>query len=150
MLESQFKELGVAVCPEELFDMVQGNDPHPQVKQAFTDPNTGVFNPSKVLQFLKSLETMPAENKNQWLLFEDGIQKERVASKYNNLLTKGLYATTSMAKRAYKEQNEQRNIKFVAKRYVSVNDSTITVTSEELQAYYDERSEEHTSELQSH
>jgi peptidyl-prolyl cis-trans isomerase D len=143
VLESQFKELGIAVSPEELFDMVQGNNPHPQVQEAFTDPNSGVFNPSQVLQFLKSLETMPVENRNQWLSFEDGIEKERVSSKYNTLLTKGLYATTGMVKRAYIEQNEQRNIKFVAKRYVSVPDSTITVSDEELTAYYNEHKKEY-------
>lgn len=143
VLESQFKELGIAVSPDELFDMVQGNNPHPQVQQAFTDPNTGIFSPSQVLQFLKSLETMPVDNRNQWLLFEEGIEKERVSSKYNTLLTKGLYATTSMVKRAYTEQNEQRNIKFVAKRYVSVNDSTVTVTDEELKAFYNEHKSEY-------
>ena len=143
VLESQFKELGLAVSPKELFDMVQGNDPHPQVQQAFTDPSTGIFNPTQVLQFLKSLETMPAENRNQWLLFEEGIEKERISSKYNTLLTKGLYATTSLIKRTYTEQNEQRNLKFVAKRYVSVSDSTITVTDEELKAYYNEHKSEY-------
>ena len=143
VLGSQFKELGLSVSPEELADMVQGNDPHPQVKQAFTDPNTGAFNPEQVLRFLKSLETMPAENRNQWFLFEDGIQQERIATKYNNLLTKGMYATNSIQKRTYNEQNENRDIKFVAKRYTSVNDSTITVTPEELKAYYEEHKNEY-------
>ncbi|PCJ01491.1 MAG: hypothetical protein COB15_00805 [Flavobacteriales bacterium] len=143
VLESQFKELGIAVSSEELFDMVQGSNPHPQVQQAFTDPSTGLFNPTQVLQFLKSLETMPAENRDQWLSFEDGIEKERVASKYNTLLSKGLYATSSLIKRTYTEQNEQRNIKFVAKRYVAVNDSTVQVTDEELKAYYNEHKDEY-------
>ncbi len=143
VLESQFKELGIAVSPEELFDMVQGSNPHPQVQQAFTDPATGAFNPTQVLQFLKSLETMPAENRNQWLSFEDGIQKERVATKYNNLLTKGLYATSSQVERTYTEQNEQRNIKFVAKRYTSVNDSTVKLTDEDLKAYYLEHKDDY-------
>ncbi|MBL4592256.1 MAG: SurA N-terminal domain-containing protein, partial [Flavobacteriales bacterium] len=143
VLESQFSELGIGVSSQELFDMVQGNNPHPQVQQAFTDPNTGVFNPAQVLQFLKSLETMPADKRAQWLKFEQGIEKERISSKYNNLLTKGLYSTTSMVKRAYKEQNEQRNFKFVAKRYASVNDSTVTVTDEELTGYYEEHKNEY-------
>jgi peptidyl-prolyl cis-trans isomerase D len=146
VLETQFNELGISVSPEELFDMVQGNNPHPQVQQAFTDPNTGIFNPTQVLQFLKSLETMPAENRNQWLAFEEGIEKERIATKYNNMLTKGMYATSTMVKRAYKEQNENRNLKFVAKRYVSVNDSTIQVTPEELKAYYNEHKNEYKQE----
>ena len=143
VLVSQFKELGIAVSPEELFDMVQGNNPHPQVQQAFTDPSSGAFNPTQVLQFLKNLETMPAANRAQWLSFEDGIEKERVSSKYNTLLTKGLYATSSLIKRTYTEQNEQRNIKFVAKRYNSVLDSTITVTEDELKAYYNEHKSEY-------
>jgi peptidyl-prolyl cis-trans isomerase D len=136
VLESQYKELGIAVSPDELFDMVQGKNPHPQVQQAFTDPNTGAFNPSQVLQFLKSLETMPATNRNQWLSFEDGIEKERVSSKYNTLLTKGIYATSNVIKRTYTEQNEKRNIKFVAKRYNSLVDTAISISDNELKAYY--------------
>ncbi|NQX97073.1 MAG: SurA N-terminal domain-containing protein [Flavobacteriales bacterium] len=143
VLESQYKELGIAVSPKELFDMVQGNDPHPQVKQAFADPTTGAFSPTQVLQFLKSLETMPAANRAQWLAFEEGIEKERIASKYQTLLSKGLYPTSNMVKRAYVDQNEQRNIKFVAKRYNSVNDSTVTVSEKELKAYYDEHKSEY-------
>ncbi|MCC7332783.1 MAG: SurA N-terminal domain-containing protein [Flavobacteriales bacterium] len=139
---SQINELGIAVSPQELFDMIQGTEPHPQVRQAFTNPQTGEFNPAQVLQFLKGLETMPAENKNQWLLFEDGIQKERVTSKYFNLIKKGLYAPTAFAKRTQKEQEEKRTISFVAKRYNAIPDSTITVTDEEKQAYYDQHKNE--------
>ncbi|MGB0887946.1 MAG: peptidylprolyl isomerase [Vicingaceae bacterium] len=143
VLESQFKELGISVSSGELFDMVQGKNPHPQVQQAFTNPSDGSFDPAQVLQFLKNLETMPAANKAQWLSFEDGIQKERIATKYNTLLTKGLYATSSLIKRTYKEQNEQREIKFVAKRYNSVADSAITVSDAELKAYYNEHKSEY-------
>ncbi len=139
---SQINELGIAVSPQELFDMIQGNDPHPQVKQAFSNPQTGEFNPTQVLQFLKNLETMPVENKNQWLLFEDGIQKERASTKYFNLIKKGLYAPTLFAKRTQKEQEEKRSIKFVAKRYNTVLDTTITVTDTEKQAYYEEHKNE--------
>jgi len=140
---SQINELGIAVSPQELFDMIQGNEPHPQVRQAFSNPQTGEFNPAQVLQFLKSLETMPVENKNQWLLFEDGIQKERVTAKYFNLIKKGFYAPQAFAKRVYTEQTEKRNIKFVAKRYFTVPDSTITVTDAEKLAYYKEHKNEY-------
>lgn len=143
VLGSQYEELGLSVSPEELFDMVQGSNPHPQVQQAFTDPATGVFSSTQVLQFLKGLENMPVENKNQWLLFEDGIQKERVAAKYNNLLVKGMYATKSQLKNTYTEQSEQRSLKYVVKRYVSVNDSTIDISDADLKAYYAEHKNEY-------
>jgi peptidyl-prolyl cis-trans isomerase D len=86
---------------------------------------------------------MPVENKNQWLLFEDGIQKERVTAKYFNLIKKGFYAPQAFAKRVYTEQTEKRNIKFVAKRYFTVPDSTITVTDAEKLAYYKEHKNEY-------
>ena len=35
ILGEQMEQLGVTVTAKELFDMVQGNDPHPQVLQAF-------------------------------------------------------------------------------------------------------------------
>lgn len=143
VLGSQIAELGIAVSPQELFDMVQGNDPHPQVKQAFSNPQTGEFSSAQVLQFLKSLETMPVENKNQWLLFEQGIQKERIGSKYFNLVKKGMYAPVAMAKRAMKEQNEKRNVKYVAKRYFTVPDSSVVVTEEEKKAYYNDHKSEY-------
>ena len=116
LLVKQFTELGIVVSAEELDNMITGNDPHPSIKQSFTNPETGVFESSRVLEYLKSLDKMPPEQKNQWLLFEDGIEKERVAAKYNNMLTKGMYATSSMIKRAYREQNENRSIQYVTKR----------------------------------
>ena len=142
VLGSQIAELGLTVSPQELFDMVQGNEPHPQVKQAFSNPQTGEFSSAQVLQFLKSLETMPVENKTQWLLFEEGIQKERIASKYFNMVKKGMYAPAVLAKRTQKEQTEKRTIQFVAKRYFTVADSTITVTEEDKKAYYTEHKNE--------
>jgi len=143
VLGSQIAELGLSVSPQELFDMVQGNDPHPQVKQAFSNPQTGEFSSAQVLQFLKSLETMPVENKNQWLLFEEGIQKERIGSKYFNMIKKGMYAPAVIAKRALVEQNEKRMVKYVAKRYFTVPDSTVTVTEKEKLAYYEEHKHEY-------
>jgi len=146
VLESQFKELGISVSSDELFDMIQGENPHPQIQQSFTDPNTGAFDKSRLIQFLKGLETLPPANKNQWFLFEEGIEKERVAAKYNTLFTKGLSATSNLIKDAYTEQNEKRTLQFVAKRYNTVHDSTITLSEEELKAYYNEHKNEYKQE----
>jgi len=50
----QLNKTGLVVSSDELFDMIQGKNPHPQIKQSFTDPNTGQFSPANVLQFLKN------------------------------------------------------------------------------------------------
>ena len=38
-----YDKLGMAVTSEELFDMLQGNNPHPIVQQIFANPETGIF-----------------------------------------------------------------------------------------------------------
>jgi len=48
-LGKEYEKLGLSCSAEELFDMVGGNNPHPQVQQAFTDPNTKMFDKSAVL-----------------------------------------------------------------------------------------------------
>src|SRR5436190_1001756 len=55
ILGKEYKEVGVSVSPEELYDMCAGKNINPQVRQAFTDPKTGVFNPAEVVKFLKDL-----------------------------------------------------------------------------------------------
>ncbi len=137
VLHKEYDKLGIAVTPDELFDMVQGNDPHPQIKQAFTNPETGEFDKVRVLQFLKNKDNDP-QTAQQWLLFEQGIKQERLANKYTQLINKAIYATNAEASQLNIDQNKKFNISYVVKRYNTVNDSTITVSEEEVQAYYEE------------
>jgi len=142
LLVKQYQILGLDVSPRELDDMITGPNPHPQIKQSFTNPETNVFDPNQVINFLKGLDNMPADRKNQWLMFEDGLIQERMSSKYNTLITKGMFATTVMIKNAYKEENEKRAIKYVVKRFNAIPDSSVTVTDAEIKAYYEEHKHE--------
>jgi len=128
---------GVKVSADELFDMVQGSNPHPQVVQAFTNPQTGQFEPAQVVAFLKRMETDP-DMKKRWLAFEKDIAKLRRAEKYNNLLKKGLYVTSAEAESDFIAKNQSTNIRFVVKRYSEVPDSTITVSDADIKNYYNQ------------
>ncbi len=55
-MDPEYKELGIAVSVDELDDMVRGKEPHASVKQAFTDPKTGQFDPGSVTNFLKNMD----------------------------------------------------------------------------------------------
>ena len=48
-----YEELGIGVCSSELFDMVQGKNPHAIIQSIFRDPNTGTLNRGALIQFLK-------------------------------------------------------------------------------------------------
>lgn len=132
----EYEKLDITVSPQELFDMVQGRNVHPQIRQAFTDPKTGMFNPANVVRFLKNMDNVDAATRNQWFNLEKGIKEERIAQKYNNLLTQSFYITTSEARMSYIDQARTASIKFVMAPYTSVQDKDIKVSEEDLEAYY--------------
>ncbi|NUM49957.1 MAG: SurA N-terminal domain-containing protein [Flavobacteriales bacterium] len=139
IVKKEIEKLGIEVSPEELFDMVRGNDPHPQVRQAFSNPQTGQFNPDDVIRYLKTMDQDPSgKAKNQWIQFEKSIKEERLQAKYYNLIKKGLYPTLTEAKRYYSDASTMFNVRFVAKRYATLIDSTIEVSDKELKSFYTE------------
>ncbi len=135
VLGQELDAVGVRVSPEELYDLVQGNNPHPQVVQAFTNPETGQFDQAQVIAFLKRMET-DEDLKKRWIAFEKDISKLRRNEKYNNLIKKGLYVTGAEAQSDYLAKNQSATIRYVLKRYSSVADSTVQVTEADIKAYY--------------
>lgn len=138
VMGKQLEVLGLAVTTEELADMTYGDDPHPMVKRNFTNPQTGVFNPADVINFLKNLENdNAAAAKKQWLVFEKAIKQERIENKYKGMIQKGLYVTKSEAKADYEMKNVKLDISYIAKNYNTVPDSAVNVTEADIRAYYD-------------
>ena len=137
VMGSQHEELGLSVSAEELFDIIQGPNPSPQVRQAFGNPQTGEFNPANVIAFLKRMdEDESGDTKKRWLAFEKDLKKQQVYTKYNTLVKKGLYITTAEAKADNVAKNKMANIRFVAKRYAASTDTSVAVTDAEIKAYY--------------
>ncbi|WP_347159936.1 SurA N-terminal domain-containing protein [Pontibacter chitinilyticus] len=140
-LKKEYDRLGLEVTDDELADMVQGNNIHPAVKQAFTNPQTGEFDRTKVVEYLKNLDQMGPNARPQWANFEQGILADRYQSKYANLLTKTVYVTTAEAKNYYYAQNSTANIKALFVPFYTIADSTVKVTDAQLQDYYDKHKE---------
>jgi peptidyl-prolyl cis-trans isomerase D len=135
----ELEELGITVSTEELGDMAYGDNPHPQVRQAFTNPQTGVFNKNDVINFLRNLDRdETGQAKNQWLVFERAMKQERKMNKYFALIQKGLHATTDEARMFHSGSNTNYDISYVVKRYNDIPDSTVKVTEDDIERYYDE------------
>lgn len=137
VMDEELDAVGVRVSKEELYDMVQGNNPHPQVVQAFTNPQTGQFDRTQVLNFLKQMEK-DEDIKKRWIAFEKDIANLRRTEKYNNLIKKGLYVTSAEAEADFMAKNRPATIKFLLKRYNSIPDSTVQVSDADIKEYYNE------------
>jgi len=138
LMKNAATELGLAVSREELFDMVQGSQIHPTVKQAFTDPNTGNFDRNQVLKFLREIDQQPAEMQDKWKAFEKYLLSDRENEKYNTLITKGLYVSNFSAKSYMKQVFETASGRFLRVDYSSISDSTIEAPEDKLRAWYQE------------
>lgn len=139
-----YEDLGLTVTADELFDMVQGANIHPIIQQLFTNPNTGQVDKSAILQFLKSLEgNVTAQQRAYWLYIEDQIKKDRILTKYNNLVRHGLYVTNVEAEASLAQKNTSADILYLSLPYTSMPDSAVTVTEKELRTYYDEHQEDY-------
>ncbi len=138
--DRQYKKLGIGVSTEETEEMVLGNDPHPIVRQLFTDQSTGAFNKSFLVNFLKQTESDETANK-YWLFFEDEIVNERMSAKYNNLVSKGLYVTSKQAEFDKIISGSTVDFSYLMKNYSQVPDSAVTINQSEIESYYAENKE---------
>lgn len=140
ILDPQYEDLGIGVSDEEVDELVLGNNPHPVVQQLFADPQTGVFNKSFLVNFLKQTE-VDEQVRMYWLFFEDEIVNDRLNTKYNVLVSKGLYVTDKQAEFDKMIASNTVDFSYVVKNYASIPDSSVTVTSNDLQNYYDSNKE---------
>lgn len=139
LMTKQYEDLGISVTKEELFELVQGAEPHPQIKSApmFQNPQTGQYDRTLVMRFLKNMtESTDEQAKTSWMDFETGLLKETASKKYNALFKKGVYATSLEAKAVYNNRNHTTDMDLVAVNFFSVADSTIAADESELKSYF--------------
>jgi len=141
------EKLGITVTTDELFDLVQGSEPHPIIQQLFKNPKTGAVDKSIIIQFLKSLETSASpQQKAYWLYIENQIKQDRLRTKYNSLISKGLYTTTDEAKKSLEAKNKNANFQYAVLNYSTVSDAAVTVSDSDLKAYYNAHKDEYKQE----
>jgi peptidyl-prolyl cis-trans isomerase D len=142
-----YEDLGIEISSEELFDMLQGANPHQIVQQIFRNPETGQFDRASVVRFLKNLETGVAQDQRvYWLNLEKQIVDERTQSKYANMVGKGLYVTSEQAQASATAGSKTVNFDYITLPHSSVNNDEVTVTEKDLKAYYNENQSDYKQE----
>ncbi len=133
--QNQYDKLGLVVTDDEQWDMIQGKNVMWEIKQSFTNPQTGQFDREAVINYLKTVKNAPPEQQASWYLFEESLKPSRLRIKYDNLLVKTVYATEAEAKRQYDMDNTVAEIEYLYIPYYSLSDSAVNVTDDELEAY---------------
>lgn len=137
IMKEEYKDLGIAVSGEELFDQFLGENPNQYVVQSFTNAE-GKFDRELVTTYIRDFQTLSPDMKNNWINFERAIKEDRLNTKYENLLKKSFYLPTKFASRYYSDKNDKTSAEVYAIRYSTIADSTVVVTEQDNQAYYNE------------
>jgi len=130
---------GVTLGEEELFDMSQGANISPVLagEAAFQDEN-GAFDKARLAQFVQAIhQDQSGQLQMYWKYLEDNMVKDQLLTKYFSMLEKSTFVTPIELNRAVAENNTTYNVDFVVKPFGFGIDSTITVSNQEIKAYYD-------------
>ena len=144
--QKQYNELGLAVTDDEVVDMVQGNNIAPEIRQSFTDPQTGQFNRDQVVSFLQNLANQPPQQQAAWYAFESNLGPARLRTKYENLIILTNNATKLEGQYEYRNSGANAQLSYLYVPFLTVSDSSISFTEEELEAYLDDNAERYERE----
>ncbi len=151
VLGKSIKKIGIQISDEELVTMLQGdsihsgemniimNEPHPIIRNMFTNPETGEFNRFQMINYFNAI-TNPVykEEKRRWIFIENQIVDERLAQKYFILVSKGLKPSKLDASSYAQETSSQVDFSFTYVNFNTISDDDISVSNREVEKYYND------------
>ena len=128
----QYNKLGLTVTNNESVDMVQGDNIHPMILQAFTDPNTGSFSVDNVIGYLQNLSSQPVNQQQAWFSFEANLKPMRLRTKYDNLLSQTTFINSLQSQVEYFNSSNIVDISYYYLPFYKVPDSLFEVSTSEM------------------
>lgn len=139
VLAPGFEDAGILVSENEQVDMVDGNYISPVITGTFVNPNTGVYDPAMLRNFVSNMDQDPTGKAGMiWNYMKNQMVKQRLFTKYVGLVSKGIYVTDLEVEQGVNNANSLSNIAYILKEYSQIPDSTVTVPESDVRKYYKE------------
>jgi peptidyl-prolyl cis-trans isomerase D len=156
VLKSEYEKLGLEVSDRELNDMLVGPDALPEIKKAFTDPNTGVFDPQQAAARINQLRTIYKGNRKSdqnyamaQNFFEQVLPqfvKLRLKEKYLSLLANSSYIPKWMIEKINADNSLVASVSYVNIPYQAISDSSVKVSDAEVETYLNKHEDQYQQE----
>ena len=153
LIAAEAKKLGLTVSDAEIQAIIEEGTHSLLMQTPFRNPQTGAFDKDMLKKFLVDYANlgksqMPAQYVEYyqkmgafWNFIEKTLRQTALAEKYQNLLAKSLISNPVSAEDAFASRTNQTDVLLAAVPYSSINDSTITVSNEEIKALYNKKKE---------
>lgn len=155
LLAGDYSTLGLDVSDKEVNDMLVGANAIQDVKQAFTDPKTGVFDAQAAAAQINQLRSLykagPKKNADNSRyegarrFFEESVPqiiKMRLREKYTSLFANSSYVPKWMIEKSNADNSQLASISFVNASYVTVPDSSVKISDNEIQDYINKHADQ--------
>ncbi len=133
-------DAGIKVGEEELKELLAGDMVSPVISQnpVFQDEN-GNFSKTALQNIINAVQTdQTGRLKTYWDYIQNTVFTQQFYAKYGSLFSASNFQNPLMLKRAIADNNNTANVDFVLVPSVFTQDSTITVSDEEVQKYYND------------
>lgn len=138
IMQKEYEKLGIEVTADELFELIQGDNPHAYIVQYFKDPQTQQYDPNLVRNYVSQISSAPAADRQQWDNFVRAIKEDQLRKKYQNLIKKAYFMPDTFLVADFNDKKIQAKVRLVGQRFTTIPDSLVTVTDDALQKYYEE------------
>ena len=148
LLSKDYAKLGIDVSDKEINDMLVGADAIPDIKRAFTDPKTGIFDSQAAAAQINQLRALykagpkkTGDNRQYEAaksFFEESypqIIKMRLREKYTSLLANSAYVPKWMIEKMNADNSQLAAISYVNTPYFTIPDSAAKITDGEIEDY---------------
>ena len=159
LLNSDIASLGIQVTDKEVNDMLVGQNAIQDIKQAFTDPKTGVFDVQAAAAQINQLRNLyksgpkkNADNSRYEMarrFFEESLPqiiKMRLREKYTALFANSAYVPKWMLEKSNSDNSQLATISYVSTPYLSVPDSAAKISDAEIQDYINKHPDQYKQE----
>ena len=148
IVEEQFKDLGITFTPNEMSAVMFSEDAPQQLKQAFTDKETGQYNIEQAKQWWAETKRNKNEEQRKAIISQviDPMRLNSLYTKYTSMISGSIYQPKWLSKEKEEEKNSFATISYVAVPYTVISDSAVKVTNADIQSYLDKNKKKYKQE----
>jgi len=132
------ENIGLDICSKEVYEFETGNinvnNVSPHFSNLFVNQETRQFDRNLVDNWLENFDNLSPDQKSFFLSVESEAIKTRYTQKYQSLIEKGMYTTSSEAISTLDSRGQNASVRYVSIPYSSVTD--LEITEEEIVEYY--------------
>ncbi|HEY5368216.1 MAG TPA: peptidylprolyl isomerase [Hanamia sp.] len=139
VVDGQFKKLGITFTPDEMSSIMFSQDAPPQLKQAFTNKETGQYDIAQAQQWWAQTKKDKSEEKRNLVISQviDPMRLNSLYNKYTSMISASVYQPKWLTKEQTEEKNNFATISYVAVPYTVISDSAVKVTDQDIQTFLD-------------